>query len=258
MHGSDDICRLILEAEPQSGSWNMAVDEALLESALEFGECILRFYMWERATVSLGYFQSADEISAIPEFASLPVVRRLSGGGAILHHHELTYSCALPPRHPLAQSPSQLYEQIHEKLIEVLRGHGIAGEMRGHALPNQNATFLCFGRGDPRDIICQGQKIVGSAQRRRRGGVLQHGSILWARSPHALAYPGIVDFCPSLSSKTTLATELAQAVSRVLARQTRISGLAEQEQKLAKALQEKKYDCLDWRGVRDVKLPNPV
>ncbi|MCC7425164.1 MAG: hypothetical protein IT428_33255, partial [Planctomycetaceae bacterium] len=92
---------VIVESHPRSGAWNMAIDEALLETAVDAEQCTLRFYRWSEPTVSLGYFQKPEEAAADPLLAGLPIVPRLSGGGAILHHHEWTYSIALPPGHPL-------------------------------------------------------------------------------------------------------------------------------------------------------------
>ncbi len=120
--------RVVIESEPQTGVRNMALDEALLEGALERGECTVRWYRWSAATVSLGYFQAADAAHTIAELSGLPIVRRLTGGGAILHHHEWTYSCTVPPGHPLAESPTSIYGRVHE---QVVRGAGRAGDPRG-------------------------------------------------------------------------------------------------------------------------------
>jgi lipoate-protein ligase A len=169
----------------------MAVDETLLNSAVA-GEASLRFYQWSRPTVSLGHFQAIQQ-SAIPErFAGLEVVRRPSGGGAILHDRELTYSCALPATHPLARNPSRLYELVHEAIIDVFAARGIESTCRG-ASAFANESFLCFARGDARDVVVGKHKIVGSAQRRRQGAVLQHGSILLACSEAAPEFPGILE-----------------------------------------------------------------
>jgi lipoyl(octanoyl) transferase len=183
----------LIEPEPRSGVWNMALDEALLEAALERGVCTVRWYRWDRATVSLGYFQQTDSIAAQPELADCPVVRRLSGGGAILHHHEWTYSCTVPPDHRLAGEPGRLYEVVHQRIIAVLAEQGIGAMLRGAAQPGRDAAFLCFGRGDPRDVVIRGNKIVGSAQRRRRGAILQHGSVLLRASEFAPQFPGLLD-----------------------------------------------------------------
>jgi lipoate-protein ligase A len=189
--------RVVIESEPQTGVRNMALDEALLEGALERGECTVRWYRWSAATVSLGYFQPADAAHTIAELSGLPIVRRLTGGGAILHHHEWTYSCTVPPGHPLAESPTSIYARVHEQVVRALAEQGIHATLRGEALAEREGEFLCFGRGDARDIVIAGQKILGSAQRRRRGAVLQHGSLLIRRSEHAPQFPGMLDLAQS-------------------------------------------------------------
>src|SRR5690242_1143259 len=93
--------RLILDP-PAPGSWNMAVDEALLETAADAGIATLRFYQWNEPTLSLGYFQAAAERNQHSMSSGCPLVRRASGGGAILHDRELTYSIAM--RQSLARS----------------------------------------------------------------------------------------------------------------------------------------------------------
>lgn len=198
-------CRLLFDSEPQTGVWNMALDEALLEAAARRGESILRLYRWSEPTLSLGYFQKILPADLSEALRSLPRVRRLSGGGAILHHFEWTYACAIPRTHPLAKKTEKLYEVVHTALIRSLSNLGVHASLRGES--TADAPFLCFLRGDPRDVVVAGQKVAGSAQRRRRGAVLQHGSILLRRSPFAPAVPGIVDLAPQLTHEPWLAAQ---------------------------------------------------
>lgn len=183
----------------------MAYDGALLDGALARGEVILRLYRWTRPTLSLGYFQKT-----LPPELPLPLrrldrVRRLSGGGAILHHHEWTYSCVVPPGHPLARESVALYEAVHGALIAALEQLGVTARLRGRALDEN--PFLCFLRGDPRDIVVQGKKVTGSAQRRRRGAILQHGSVLLRASEFAPEIPGLFDLQEVDGSEKTFAQE---------------------------------------------------
>lgn len=239
-------CRILLETEPNAGSWNMAVDEALLESAIEDGTCTLRIYRWSEATVSLGYFQNPREAQADDRFALLPVVRRLSGGGAILHHHELTYSCTVPAYHPLASDPVRLYDRVHEQIMAVLGDLGIAVAMRGAAKHAADDSFLCFGRGDQRDIVLAGQKIVGSAQRRRRGAVLQHGSLLLSRSRYASEFPGLADLRPDIVLPGSLAHDLSERIAMVLGESSHPGQLSAEERDRAASLERGRYLTLDW------------
>ncbi len=188
--------RLLLETAPRDGRWNMAFDEALLEGAAVRGEAALRIYRWSEPTLSLGHFQKSLPADLPDALRSLPVVRRLSGGGAILHHHEWTYSVALPKEHPLAARAEPLYEAVHAALVAAFARSGATASLRGESLPDVNGRFLCYLRGDPRDIVVAGAKIVGSAQRRRRGAVLQHGSVLLRVSPLVPELPGLFDLVP--------------------------------------------------------------
>ena len=180
---------------PTAGDWNMAADEWLLVRAVEAQEAALRFYAWDRATVSLGHFQ---QVEALPShLATLPVVRRLSGGGAIIHDAELTYSLVLPVTHPLAAQPQRLYGLVHSAILDALATLGVAIEFRGATNSDLADRYLCFGRGDSFDLVVPASdgpnKVVGSTQRRRKGAVLQHGSLLLRASPHAPEFPGLFD-----------------------------------------------------------------
>ncbi|HVW01201.1 MAG TPA: hypothetical protein VHB77_12700 [Planctomycetaceae bacterium] len=210
---------VIVEPQPARGSWNMAVDEALLEAAVESGQAAVRWYRWADPTLSLGYFQKPEDAPELPGGESLALVRRLSGGGAILHHHELTYSCVLPAGHPLVQDPHQLYVAVHDRIIAVLATFGIEAARRGDNTAGTVAdAFLCFARGDACDVVCQGQKILGSAQRRRRGAVLQHGSLVLRRSAHAPQFAGAFDLAElELSEDTERTAELLASLAQGLA-----------------------------------------
>ena len=194
----------------------MAVDEALLETAGSRNECTLRLYRWSEATVSLGYFQSSAAFRRISKFAALPVVRRLSGGGAILHHHEITYSWCFPPTCELSRQPHLLYERIHLRIINVLAKSGISANMRGEVAPSGEQPFLCFARSDSRDIVLQNHKILGSAQRRRRGVVLQHGGLLLRRSPYAPEFSGLLDLATIVLTEPEFIEALAVGMSQLL------------------------------------------
>lgn len=203
---------------PLPGPVNMAIDEALLISAVR-GVATLRFYQWDAPTVSIGHFQARGELSVPSRFRGLTAVRRLSGGGAILHHKELTYSCALPVSHSLTAEPGHIYDRVHEAIIDVLAEKGVASRMRGSdAFADQ--SFLCFSRGDARDIVIGANKIVGSAQRRRQGAVLQHGSILLSQSPEAPEFPGLLELSQVEFDADELTRLLLPAVSQRLGLET--------------------------------------
>lgn len=176
-----------------TGAANMAADEALLTAAVEYGKCAIRWYQWSEPTISLGYFQTESRELLPVNLRELPVVKRVTGGGAILHHHELTYACAIPAAHPLAMNPSDLYVKVHEQIAAVLATFEITVQLRGDSCYEKNTEFLCFARGDEFDLVCREHKIAGSAQRRRKGAILQHGSLLLRRSEFAPQFPGLFD-----------------------------------------------------------------
>jgi lipoate-protein ligase A len=240
-------CRVVIETEPQSGVRNMAIDEALLEAAHEQGLCTVRWYRWNTATVSLGYFQAESGASANRELAGLPLVRRLTGGGAILHHHEWTYSCAVPATHPLAQSPSRIYDLVHEQIIAALADRGVSSASpRGTKNPAAEAAFLCFGRGDPRDIVLNDHKIVGSAQRRRRGTVLQHGSLLLRHSEYAPQFPGVLDLAPSTVVDDGFVSHLGESIAWIFG-VPQTSAVHDRHIMNRVTALEPRYRTLDWR-----------
>ena len=237
---SGDV-RLLVEPQPLSGPKNMAVDEALLESVAGGTPATIRVYTWAEATVSLGYFQrQTPEITPGGRFHGLAAVRRLSGGGAILHHRELTYSCCIPADHRLAAEPSLLYEEIHQAVRETLRMFGMEVKPRGEH-EGDDKPFLCFARGDRRDLVCDGFKVVGSAQRRRRGAILQHGSILLRRSPFLPEFPGLLDLSQAEVDDARLGQRLGEVAGRRLGDQLTSSPLSSAEQALADHLEQHKY-----------------
>lgn len=185
--------RLLIDP-PLTGPANMARDEALLAACT--GSSVppaLRFYAWSPATISLGYFQAIDEFrSQPPAIRDLPVVRRTTGGGAILHDLEVTYSIVLPIDHPLvAGRPNRLYERAHEAVIAAVGtparrlGCREAGDSCDSS--SQRGPFFCFARRHALDVVVPDAagpggfaKLAGSAQRRTRTAILQHGSIMLA------------------------------------------------------------------------------
>jgi lipoate-protein ligase A len=180
----------------------MAFDEAMLERvARDGGLAILRTYAWSEPTLSLGYFQRLSDMAEDDRWRSVPIVRRTTGGGAIWHHHELTYALALSSGHPRARPHTELYHSVHEAIAEALRRRGVAASLRGGPGPSAAVAseprrpFLCFADRDPADVVCGGFKVAGGAQRRRAGAILQHGSILLAASATTPELPGIRDLC---------------------------------------------------------------
>lgn len=227
--------RVLAEEEPASGEWNMAVDAVLLRSAVDDGVCSLRWYRWREPTLSLGYFQPDGDPLIDGRFSTLPRVRRLSGGGALLHDREFTYSCAVPAGHRLAAAPGDLYVAMHAALANALKQSGLRVETRGTSDRSLESHFLCFNRSDANDLVFNGHKILGSAQRRRRGAVLQHGGLLVARSEVTPEFPGLLDFKPDLDLEQ-LWSRLIRESARVLAKESGPGELTAAEQAAAEKL----------------------
>jgi lipoate-protein ligase A len=243
---SPQVCRLILDG-PADGAWNMAVDETLLALAARDGGPILRFYGWSEPTLSLGYFQPYGDRQGHPPSRACPVVRRPSGGGAIVHDRELTYSFAVPVAHPLARPPDALYRLFHETLAEALPppdGRPPAGLWTGPA--HAAGAFLCFERRAAGDLVCEAAKIAGSAQRRRRGALVQHGGVLLACSAAAPDLPGWEDLCGAPCPAAALIAAWCDRLARRAGLAWRTLPLGPEESRLAGLLADTKYRRPGW------------
>ncbi|HED65658.1 MAG TPA: lipoate--protein ligase family protein [Planctomycetes bacterium] len=156
--------------------WNMGLDEALLLLPAE--RPTLRLYTWDPPALSLGYFQRAADV---PALARVPrAVRRLTGGGAIHHAEELTFSIALPADHPLYAGPvRESYLRIHATIARALEGLGVPASPRGDRplASDRPSGGMCFEDSCELDLVWGDRKGVGSAQRRTGGRILHHGSI---------------------------------------------------------------------------------
>ncbi|MBI3838278.1 MAG: lipoate--protein ligase family protein [Planctomycetia bacterium] len=244
-------CRLIVDP-PAAGAWQMAVDEALLESAAANGGCTLRFYGWSEPTLSLGYFQDYAQRETHHASRRCAVVRRQTGGGAILHDRELTYSLTISVAHPLAQDASRLYNAVHRALVGTLNRFGVSAYLSAAATQSTTPEqpFLCFQRRAGGDVLVGDSKIGGSAQRRRRGAILQHGSLLWARSPQAPELPGIEELAGKRLNHAEFIADCQQQLGTGLRLDFEPRGLTATEQQLVRSLAVEKYDTAGWNRRR--------
>src|SRR6266550_5065973 len=179
---SDAAWRLLLHP-PAEGAWNMAVDEVLLDGiAAGSAPPTLRFYTWTPACLSLGYFQPFSVVNVEGcRGLGIDIVRRPTGGRAILHDRELTYSVALPASvlgHDAGILPS--YRRLSLALQAGLQRLGIDASLAPESEAPNRAVHgpACFDRPSAHEILLHGRKLVGSAQVRRAGALLQHGSIV--------------------------------------------------------------------------------
>jgi lipoate-protein ligase A len=197
------------------GAWNMAADDALLQTAAA-GTASFRLYGWSQPTLSLGYFQSSAASRAYANLGDLAWVRRPSGGEALVHHLEATYTLALPPGAPWQKSGESWLRRMHTILAEALGALGVTVKMCGDHEEQKRGEVLCFLHHTPGDLRIGDAKVVGSAQRKQRGALMQHGSILFAASPWTPHLPGIRE----LAGVTLSAQTLGAAVAEQLAKQT--------------------------------------
>jgi lipoate-protein ligase A len=180
------------------GDYLMALDEALLESVIAGGVPVVRFYTWRPATLSLGVNQSIGEIDAEEcVHRGFGLVRRLTGGRAVLHQYELTYSVIAPENDPrVSGGVIESYRKISAALVDGLRSMGAdvslaepskamfraLAESRHRAELDEPVDAsngaVCFDTASAYELTARGRKLVGSAQARRGGAILQHGSIL--------------------------------------------------------------------------------
>jgi len=232
-----------IETPPADGAFNMALDEALMR-LVELP--VIRFYSWQPPAVSLGYFQSAKP-SVLSRFekAGYTVVRRPTGGGAICHIDELTFSVVTPPSHPLARSSAVAYEVLHSAIVDALASFDVHASIRGEVEERPPETFLCFERIISCDIVSDGLKLVGSAQRRTKDGFLQHGSIPINRNPFAnCGYLNL--FAKEKVSFDALRNALLESFARRLDVTFTESEPTDEERLLAERLVVEKYANPEW------------
>jgi lipoate-protein ligase A len=174
--------RLII-TPPARGAWNMAVDEAILEH-IGRGASLptLRLYAWDPACLSLGHAQPITDVDRIRlQERGWEVVRRLTGGRAILHTDELTYSVTGSAEEPvLAGGVLESYNRLAQALLLAVTSLDLSVEMKeatGHARSATHANPVCFEVPSSYEITVGGKKLIGSAQARKKEGVLQHGSL---------------------------------------------------------------------------------
>ncbi len=267
--------RLLLSS-PANGAWNMAVDEAILQAvACDEAPPTLRLYAWSPPCLSLGYSQSWDDIDmAQVQAHGWDVVRRPTGGRAILHTDELTYAIIAPTHHPLMHGgvlPS--YRRIARGLLAALRILGIEAQMEGERAPSQQAPPVCFEVPSSYEITVNGRKLLGSAQARSAGAVLQHGTLpLWgdiARVAEGLRFPDQESRVQAQETIRNRATTVSACLGREVTWQEAANAfqrgfeealgmaftmgvLTESEYALAATLRDKKYASEGWTRRRQM------
>jgi lipoyl(octanoyl) transferase len=244
---------------------NMAIDEAVFRlNRLEGLPPTLRFFGWSPPAVSLGYFQKTfREIDV--DFCrgeGIDVVRRPTGGKAVFHEHELTYSLVAAVDHPLfAADILETYRVISVCIVEALKRLGLAAEMvsEGRSAAGTLLEGYCFAAPSKYELLVGGRKICGSAQVRGGGAFLQHGSLLMELDPVRAAAAMGIETAGISCSTTTLREQLGRRIeSDELTRILRgafedtlgirlvEAGLTEPEEALKQELLAGKYGTGRW------------
>jgi len=275
-----------------TGFMNMAIDEAIMIGHREgLVPPTIRFYQWSPPAVSLGYFQDLKkEIDVdICQDMGIDIVRRPTGGKAVLHDKELTYSFIIRENHPLVNdSILETYKKISGGMIRGLSYLGIKAELvplreklksnpllKGEKseIPHSDFKSICFSVPSQYEVQVEGKKIVGSAQVRKREIVLQHGSLLIELEKDKLF--SVFNF-PSAQIRERLKIRFkATSLEEILKRKINFSELSEilprgfeeefgvkltegklteQEEKISKDLLENKYSTYEWNYERKNNL----
>lgn len=244
--------RLII-SPPDRGSANMAIDDALLANASPEQGPTLRFYRWCEPTLSLGYFQPIACRHGHTASEVLPLVRRASGGGAIIHDRELTYSLILPLVNKSDRSAAlDIYRAVHGAFIDALAQWGISAQRFGETGQDAKTAepFLCFQRRNGEDLVISGYKVLGSAQRRGPSGVLQHGSLLLAASEAAPELPGILELTSRTIDVDSLIGQLSVKLAAVCGVGWSLGDVSIGELSSSKAILKEKFSSVQWTAKR--------
>ena len=251
---------------------NMATDEALFDTACKSGVSVLRFYGWTPATVSLGFAQRASEALDFTELdrRHLAWVRRPTGGRAVLHDMEVTYSVSIPQSDPLyALGLEASYEWICGPIVAALLTVGVPATLA----PRGSTGFVsasCFTAPGTTDIVACQRKIVGSAQMRTRDGFLQHGSVILKNDLEKLfavvrtSQPNVHDaaqqaahLMTSVSDEAHRAISFSEMAEALVAAFSAAGGvrlladsLTQRETLNATAIVARKYGREDWNAFR--------
>lgn len=270
---------------PAIGAWNMAVDESILEHVAR-GDALptLRLYSWKPPCLSLGRSQPFSDVNINTlKTNGWDLVRRATGGRAILHTDELTYSIIAPQDNiHFSGSILESYRHLAEFLLAALENLGIDVEMNEKRLPKfdklrkpsrsskkskENTNPVCFETPSAYEITVDGKKLIGSAQARQKGGALQHGSLPLtgnlARVTQALSFPDAESRQIAAKKLLTRASTVKSALGREIDWETASKSftrafesmlgirlmpedLSEAEQSRASELIQKKYAHPDW------------
>ena len=259
-------CRFI-DTDFMDAYANMAIDEAILH----YCEIpVLRVYGWKPEAISIGYNQNLEEIN-LKNCKNIALVRRITGGKAIFHDKEITYSFILPESLDLLPKEiNESYKEIAKALVLALKKFNLDVEIK--KVPERIATSICFNSSNWYELLANSRKISGSAQRRMDGKMLQHGSILidfdYNKNSSLFVKNNVIDNVDNLKKRiTSLKNELNEEINYKKLSEAIKSGfkenfdfdfiddsLTEEEIKLAEKLRKEKYMSEEWNYRLEKKL----
>ena len=224
---------IYVDESPRSAAMNMAIDEALLENATV---PTIRVYRWDHPALSFGYFGRYADVAEHKR----DLIRRWTGGGIVFHGQDLTYSIVIPASDPaFCESSKSIYEKVHCALCEALIANGQCVELslvaavcnppkpprsKMATVTDRRDSDNCFANPVPADVLIDGRKIAGAAQRRTRRGLLHQGSI------------------QDIDTGNDLAERFAQALSQEIERREMDVGIVRRAEEIA----EQKYGTETW------------
>ncbi len=221
--------------------YNMAVDESLLKLCARGGRPALRFYRWRKNAVSIGYFQSAKDIERLLNLPDTSViVRRPTGGGAVIHGEDITFSIIFPEK-LIQGTVEQGYRAINRAITQAIeQGNRFSlVHAQNSVSPKQQATRLCFASPTRFDILWDNRKVGGSAQR-RRDGVILHQSSFYYKKCFSSIEPD------NKGSRQYYVQAIQKAISSLFSVSFYPTGLTHDEQQAAHLFHTQRYSTKEW------------
>ncbi len=261
----------LIDSGPGPGSWNLALDEAIFHSVRTGASPpTLRLYRWSEPALSIGFSQDRDRDvdGDACRARGIAVIRRITGGRAVLHDAEVTYSVAVPAGLPgFGNGLDQAYRMVAAGLVAGLRLLGLraaAPSSRPRDLSRPNRLAACFASTARHEIAVGGRKLIGSAQRREEGAFLQHGSILLESHDEQLGqvlrgHPaskrlagmaGLADVLPLCPAPGDVVAAIVGGCAAAWGAAFLPGEIGPEEAQAARALEASRYRAEDWNAGR--------
>ncbi len=265
-----NVWRVLIETSPRHAYANMAIDEVLLEGQIrgEFPPTV-RFYRWQPPAISIGCCQNIETIDvAACQLNNIVLVRRITGGRAIFHKHDFTYSIAAREDNPVISGTiMETYRKISHALLAGMRELGVQAVLSPGEKKLAGSGAACFDAASRYELTAGGKKLIGSAQRRKQGAVLQQGSLpledtsemlfnllkfkdqlqrLQARENYKKKATSLAEVLGRVATFSEVAAALLKGMADVFGIKLIPGGLSPEEVAQVEILQATKYASPDW------------